>query len=467
MITTGIKAITVLYMSLLSPSDSADGVSVILSPKYDHVLRMTSGYRTNQLIGGSSKGGLELGETYYSMSYRRRLWGWKWTLSAGHSKQHGRLAFTNAAEFKALIRPQQNRLQAAVRIQSNSSNLITGGWWRTATETEFEGGLFFGWRPVRTLFGGIEYSRRHPLAYHTELYYLQEGGSIKWLAPMSSWSYVIHFMPLKGWAVVSTMSRAFFIPNETEFRGHISGTYSAAIEGLVRSHTFRAEKSARPDLSWAIEYQQILADARVLGYYSAFRFAHFGQANFYANIWSVQMRYNRYRLDVQRGVAEGNLAGTVEAWPFVSGLAMFLGDRRHLVTSGVATWYRFNLSDEFTIGQRLFLQAAIQYVHLRPDLRYVTWRPVIFGIGIDDLQSGRWEIRQANLLQVVLAPRLQTRRWTLHINVSQWIPISISSHNRQPSNSESSNGSDNVEQNLKEDRSHSGFSFSAGLSFSL
>lgn len=467
MLISGLKAITVLYISLLSPSDSADGVHAMLSSQSDQVLKMTTGYRTNQWIGRGSKIGWEPGETYYSVFYGRRLWGWKWTLSARHSKQRGRLAYSNASEFKALIRPQQNRLQAAVHIQSNRLNLISGGWWRTATETEFEGGLFFGWRPMRTLFGGIEYSRLQPLANHMELYYLQEGGSIKWLAPLSSWSYAIHFMPLEGWTVVSTLSRAHFLPNEAEFREQSVGTYSAAIEGLVRNHTFRAEKSARPNLSWAVEYRQILVDARVLGYDGAFRFAHFGQANFNANIWSVQMRYNHYRLDVQRGVAEGNLAGTVEAWPFVSGLAKFLGDRRHLVSSGVATWYFVNLSDEFTIGRRLFLQAAVRYVHLRPDLRYVSWRPVIFGMGIDDLQSGRWEIRRANLVQAVLSPRLQTRRWTLHLNFSQWIPLSISRYNSQPNNSESSNVGDIVVQNSKENRSNRGFSFSAGLSFSL
>ena len=462
-----LKATTVICALLFTLPLVTAGEQAKLVPDPPFTLQMASEYRLDNLIDVGNKGGWNLKKSYYKVSFSRQLRSWDWILSVRRTELGGDIAYDGIDKLNVLIQPTPNRIQGDLLVKSKQIDLTTGSWWRTAAGNKSEGGLYVTWHPTRALLGGLGYSRRHPLSYNMELYYLQEGGQMEWKAPLSTWSFNINFVPMNGWAFVSTASRAEFLPVEPEVNAPSGGTYSATIDGIVRGRSFRVETIPGKGVSCALEMRELSAEVLILGYAGGLRFAHFGQAHFSYESWTLEMRYGEQKFDFQRGTGEGDLAGAVEAWPFVSGLARFLGERRHLVTTGRANWYRLRLSDEFAIGRRLRLNTVGQFVRVNPDFRYVTWRPLAFGMGIDDLQSGRLEITRADLLQITISPKLHVRKWTLNTAVSQWVPLSITKIENPSSGADfPSNGNEDTNHSSG-NSAHDGFSFSAALSFSI
>ncbi|MCX6827114.1 MAG: hypothetical protein NTV06_07620, partial [candidate division Zixibacteria bacterium] len=60
----------------------------------------------------------------------------------------------------------------------------------------------------------------------------------------------------------------------------------------------------------------------------------------------------------------------------------------------------------------------------RPDIRYSTWRPIIFGVGIDDLKSGRLGAEKFYLACIHINPEIRFKQMTLTFNMTQWLPLS-------------------------------------------
>jgi len=462
-----LKTASAICVVLLALPGVSVGEQAKLVPELPFTLQMASEYQLDNFIDFGSNGGWNLKESHYQVTFRRRLQNWDWMISVRRSEFGGDISHSSKDNLNILIEPTPNRIQADLLVKSTLTELTTNGWWRTASGNQSEGGLSVTWRPTRALQGGLGYSRRHPLGYNMELYYLQEGGRFDWKAPLSTWSFNINFVPLNGWAFVSSASRAEFLPVEPEVSSTSVGAYLATIDGIVRGRSFRLESYPRGDVSCALELRELSAEAMILGYVGGLRFAHFGQAHFSYESWSLEMAYGLHKIDFQRGTGEGELAGTVEAWPFVSGLARFLGERRHLVSTGEISWYRLRLSDEFAISRHLRLNTISQFVRVDPEFRYVTWRPLAMGMGVDDLKPGRFEISRADLIQVTLSPKLQVQKWTLHLAVSQWIPLAITKI-EDPNIGADSRGGVNADTNGSSDNSaHDGFIFSAALAFSI
>jgi hypothetical protein len=323
------------------------------------------------------------------------------------------------------------------------------------------------WQPLQNLSVGTECSQGFPFSFTTDVFAHGEGGQLKWLTETSTWKYTINVAPARWWSISSDVRISNVSPVSVEVPLSLPSGYLATCEGLWRQGILRCEIGLYGTAPVTGEYREASADLRLSGFSNGRRFAHFGKVMFSLHLWSVQWARDSLQIKLQSGSAQGDLAGTVESWPFTSGLAQFLGDRRHLVGTGSLSWKSIDLSDRFHIGKPLWLLIGLKYLYLEPDVRYVSWRPLAFGFGVDDLQSGRLEIRDAHLIRLELGPNISFQRWLVKLNVGQWIPILM---RKELSPSDSSNSdfkdSDLTDRSDKPYR-HNGLSFSASLSLAL
>ena len=237
--------------------------------------------------------------------------------------------------------------------------------------------------------------------------------------------------------------------------------YLATLDGPWRDNLYRIEVQAPWSSTVSGEYREVSADLRLLALEDGNRFAHFGVAELDASWWEFRFTRGHLLLSVQKGEASGDLAGAVDAWPFLHGLARFIGQRRHFIGTGQLNWENITGQNSWSIVRQLRLQIGLRYLHLEPDVSYKTWRPVFMGLGVDDLRHGRLDIRSAHLVHLRVTPQINYRHWRLDISAGQWAPLSVSRWDEKDDESTGSSSSSGS------NHQHAGFDLSAAVSYSL
>ena len=454
-------------LGLLAGTVVAGEATDDLALRPNPLLLFESGYSADKLLDDGPTGRWSMGEAYTALTLYRSYRGWDWTFALRHTSPHGGISYNESGGLVLRARPPERHLRGCLSGSSPGGIISTTVWWQVGREDQGEVGIAGRWQPVQNLCAGLEYSHCYPVAFRTELYYDSEGGLLEWSAPASMWKYTVRLTPARRWSIYSENTVADFSPGLSEEGGASSSGYLATVDGLWRDGLFRVETVPFAYAKIAAEYREISADMRLLGFSDGHRFAHFGVAEFAAHLWSLRFNLGHFQVGLQKGKAEGDLAGTVEAWPFIEGLARFIGERRHLVGTGVLVWKGASLSDDIRAGQRVRLRTGLKYLHLEPDVRYVTWRPVAFGFGIDDLHCGRLEVCSAHLLHVALEPQVDFHQWSLELAAGQWILLAVRKEGATSGNDTGDSGVSPSSAQADGARRHSGFSFSASLSFSL
>lgn len=458
---------TIGLLGLLAATVAAGESTDDFALRPDSRLVFESGYNADKLFNDGPTRRWSMGGTYTALTLNRSYQGWYCTFALRHTSPHGSISYSESGGLVLLARPPEPHVRALLSARSSNGKISTGIWWQIGREDQQEGGIAGQWQPVQSLCASLEYSHHHPLAFQTELYYDGEGGLLEWSAPASVWRYTVHITSANWWSISSETSVANLSPGQPQDGNTLSNGYLAAVDGLWRDGLFRIETVPFAYAKIAGEYREISADTRLQGFWDGHRFAHFGVLEFAARLWSLRFTLGHFQVRLEKGKAEGDLAGTVEAWPFTEGLARFIGERRHLVGTGVLTWKGTDLSDDIRIGRRVRLRTGLRYLYVEPDVRYTTWRPVAFGLGIDDLQWGRLEVRSAHLLHIALKPQVDFHQWSLELAAGQWIPLAVRKGSATSGNNTGDSDVPPPSAQTDNSRRHSGFSFSANLSLSL
>ncbi len=428
---------------------------------------LESGYSAELLFDHGSGGRWDLGEAYTALTLNRSYYNWDWKLALRYTRPHGEISYYQTAGLDMLVRPPGPDVRAFLSTRSGGNKISAGVWWQVGTENQNEAGISGQWQPAQNLWAGLEYSRRHPVPCRTELYYDGEGGPLQWSAPASTRKYAVRLTPARWWSIFSEASVANLSPGIPQDGSTLSAGYLAAVDGLWRDRLFRIETCPSAHTMIVGEYREVSADMHLQGFSDGHRFGHFGVVEFAARLWSLRFTLGHLYVKLEKGKVEGALAGTVEAWPFTEGLARFIGERRHLIGTGILTWKGAGLHHDVRTGRHVCLRPGLKYLHLEPDVRYSTWRPLAFGLGIDDLRWGRLEVRSAHLLHIALDAQLGFRQWSLKLAVGQWIPLAVRKEAANPGGNTEDLGVSRSSAPVERVRHHGGFSFSASLSFSL
>ncbi len=296
-------------------------------------------------------------------------------------------------------------------------------------------------QPLNLLGGGLRLERSYPLPKSSELYYLyensdgsvgKEGGEIDWAAPAKSIEYKIRLQLMERLFVESIIRESSFEPDTTN-KALNDYMYQGRLDGLFYDGCIKAKYRINSYCSAGFKYRQTGIHSTLKVYENGRKFANFGVVRADVELWSGEVRYHKSYLKFAIGDANGDLKGNVDAWPFVDGLLIFLGEKRHFIGRADVDWKLTTVGSRIINNSWLDFNIVSNYLNINPALRYVTWRPQYWGMGYDDLRSTRLDIIRADLLQLVLQPTLKFGRWAIDINISQWIPVLVRESNKSGS----------------------------------
>ncbi len=411
-----------------------------------HVGSSSSDYRTTTVFS-SGQGdhwtmGASRNDGHLSMDAR----GIAWQLHFTYTYPTGDLRFGLPDQWNwAEQTGSTNRFRGKlVLFEPSISSRLRAGLWHDRAALEIESrvrtddliGLMAGvrLRPTDFLTAGIRRGHVHPEPAASELYYDftdlngefdRVGGTLDWSIPTWLTEVEIAVNPAQGLSLSSKIRDADMTPTSPTMSGEPSGNYRLALSGTACDGTAAIEYTLTPNWRGWANARHVRLDARLMGYDGGERFAHFGIVHAYFDRQSVGIQYRRSSFSVGSGSGEGALMGSVEVWPFATGLLRLLGERRQIVVEGTLRWKEAALCGPMVTGRWFNLEAAVDWLRLQPEATLKTWRPAVFGISIDDLKSDRLDLVRADLVRLRLMPSVRIREFLVAFDVSQWIPVSV------------------------------------------
>ncbi len=423
-----------------------------------------SEYRMSRMFDDGPSRRWNLGATVTDVTFANTYGGWYTEATVSYVRPNGAITYSEPDGLSVRALPAEPHLCGDVTIRSPGGYLSGGVRTQVGRKDQRELGLSAYCRPFRGLAVGVERSRQHPIPFRTELYYADEGGALTWSVPADVWRYELRVSP-RPWCTFSSQLTEVELSRGRTPEDHPSHDgYLATLDGTWRDDLYRIEVQVPWSSILSGEYREISTDLRLLAFDDGNRFAHFGVAELDASWWEFRFTRGHLLLSIQKGEASGDLAGAVDAWPFIHGLARFIGligQRRHFICEGRLDWKNIYGENSWSLGRRLHLLVGLRYLHLEPDASYKTWQSKWLGMGVVDLRHGRLDIRSAHLVHLRVTPQINYRHWRLDISAGQWAPLSVSRWDEEDDESTgSSSSSDN-------DHPHVGFDLSAALSYSL
>jgi len=447
-----------------------------------------TGYRTTTVYSEGNSNRWWMGESLTKARFTTENFGLKLGLSLTQSYPNGDLRWNYDDKTLSLSKVgdaengilsgriffQEQYTQSQFSVAAFSDKLISSLGWRYISNQRQEYSAGINIKPLHTLSIGFKRSNLYPLSSFSELFYTyesdgkleREGGQINWEAPAWMNRFSANLSLLECIDITSTISEYNFRPH-LPLEGESSfGTYLGTIDGLWYDSRIKVEYKTNPDWSTDIAFRQLGIRNHLQMYDGGKKFANFGVIEADVDIWSVGFGYKNYRLSFQTGNGQGELSGQVKAWPFVDGLLQFLGERRHFVGVAEVDWRLTTINGDMLNKRHLFLNASLDYLYVRPIMSYATWKPQsLFGIGIEDLKSGKLDIIRADLLRLTVCPTIKFSRFKIEFYVSQWLPLYTKKHenNQKSSSSSQDNGEDDNSNSDKELTKWGGFDASINL----
>jgi len=102
----------------------------------------------------------------------------------------------------------------------------------------------------------------------------------------------------------------------------------------------------------------------------------------------------RLLVDVEFARPYGETYGYLESWPFTSGVVDLLGIQQNFRARGEAHMTRWHAALADKIGNTGF-ECGLNFYDIDPELQLMTWQPVIFGMGWNDVH--RYALRSARV----------------------------------------------------------------------
>ena len=236
--------------------------------------------------------------------------------------------------------------------------------------------------------------------------------------------------------------------------------YDAALTGIYRKGGASAEFDLGREWTFSGRFDRLSLESRLTAYFGGDEFANFGIVNADAEWWGTRLQHAQSWAGFSVGRLTGDLAGTVNAWPFIHDLKMLLGERRHIIGSAEIHWSQFQAECPLPRLGRVSSVLRVDLLDVTPVAELRTWRPKLWGFGVDDLRVNSLDITHALLARVRLAPQVHWKSVSLQLALAQWVPLSVSRVSCQPTtggDAGPSGGSSNTA------KTWSGFTFDCSL----
>jgi len=306
-------------------------------------------------------------------------------------------------------------------------------------------------RPVSFVAAYLGLERYYPFPDYSELFYLPfsaddlvgaEGGKLFWNVPASKVDAGCVLKHQDRMALDYRYVQTGLLSERPEYGDFPSSTYTAQLFGGWKYH--EAGLTIKTGREWEnrLQYRKIsLATDSLTAHDGGLKFGHFGVVEGDGYMWSYGVDYKTINLALDWGRIRGRLQGSIEAWPFLEDLYRFLGERRHFIAEGSVRWFHAASWHGLYSNAWFGIEGGIDYVRISPEARYATWRPYMFGWGIDDLRVGQLDLIRADLIRVKLRPEIKWSYFNFLLDISQWAPVSDAYRSENRSGADSGAGS--------------------------
>ncbi|UCC44903.1 MAG: hypothetical protein JSU65_02960 [Candidatus Zixiibacteriota bacterium] len=426
----------------------------------------SSGYRSRGLEFDRRPDELLSGDAFTSVSVTRSRERWRWRLDLTHRRPHGEWTTVGKDGLVFKLPSPEPSLSSSLSFATSSENARARMWYTALDRRSDEIGFQLYWQPLRVVAVGTDISTIQPLPRSVLLTYRDEGGWIDFQSKTRGFTYWLEIRASERARLYSSHTSTSLTADDRAAESEAGQGYAASLDGPLRSSCVALTVPVGTHEEVSLSYRELSTHFKLLGFKDGLRFAHFGVVDAEARMYSVNIISRLGRTSLMFGDAHGDFSGSVEAWPFAEGLARFIGERRHLVARGDLSWRGGLLSRKFRVMQHFRVCSELVYVWVQPDIRHVTWRPIAFGFGMDDLRSGSLSVLRAQILRIKINPQMTLGRFSLSIGASQWIPLEI----KRTGSSQTAGGGSTEPGEIEPEvgsSSYNGFSFSISLSCSL
>ena len=438
------------------------------------------GYSSDLDLADKYANQLKMTRSFGEINYNSDSPGIKWDMSFYYCRPDGVLSYeTDKAgnnqddDWFHIYIPYKNEFtRLNFGIEAIPNFLYLGSSWRFETERRQDVSAIAEISPIDIIKIKGEWGRKHPLPAFADLFYnyrdeggfASEGGRISLSMPADFQNLSITLRTLPNLKIEYSDLTSKFTPGSFE-PGY---SYDMMLDGIYRDGQIRAEYSYKRFNKIIAEYRHARARMSLEAFHMKESFAYFGKVNGDFDMAAIKVLSLKWKAALQAGKAEGEIAGAVNSWPFVDGLLIFLGERRQFIGEASLNWIASSFEYKIHQSRQWSMTGMIDYLSLKPEAEYKSWRPMLWGFGVDDLRTDRLNISKADLLRLKIAPSLNISRWTLNFSVSQWIPIYLKKHPSGDSgeNSGSTPSSDQSADSHKSS-SHGGFAASFNITVRL
>jgi hypothetical protein len=279
----------------------------------------------------------------------------------------------------------------------------------------------------------VRHGRFYPFPSYSELYFTPfesggiidaEGGKLWWDIPGSLTDFTVKASYPQRVEAVFRLRDVNLRTTKPMYGDMPMGTYTGELYGgwTIREGAI----TVGPFSGWTqkLGYRQFDLDCDSLtAHDGGLKFAYFGLVEADGYMWTYAANTDRYTMAMNVGRAEGRIKGVLQAWPFLSGLYRFLGERRHFVVDGKLHWFHASASAPVWDRNRWGMRTCLSYLQVKPDFSYESWRPYFIGMGVDDLRTGQLELIRADLLRVQIRPFYKWSLFQITGEIAQWVPL--------------------------------------------
>lgn len=153
-----------------------------------------------------------------------------------------------------------------------------------------------------------------------------------------------------------------------------------------------------------------------------------GEVELRSREWAVGIRFapsarSRWYSDLSHLWLEGRARGSLEVWPFTTGMSELFGSRFRVEGEGSLSLTSLHVGGEHDLLDPLRIQGGIRYIAVDGGLSFSRWQPAFLGFGRRDETTVNRGLQHTSVFVPSVGASFEWRSLSVESGVAQFIPV--------------------------------------------